>query len=61
MKVVIFNRATCEYLTEKGTWMVFVKNARRFNSYDEASAVLLEMFGEDRGYSNEIRMEKVNG
>ena len=61
MKVVIFNRATGEYLTEKGTWMVFVKNARRFNSYDEASAVLLEMFGEDRGWSQDVRMEKVNG
>ena len=59
MKVVIFNRTTGEYLTEKGTWMVFVKNARKFNSYDEASAVLFEMFGEDRGYSEGIRMEKV--
>lgn len=59
MKVVIFNRTTGEYLTEKGTWMVFVKNARKFNSYEEASAVLFEMFGEDRGYSEGIRMEKV--
>jgi len=59
MNVVVFDRRTGEYLTERGTWMVFVKNARKFNSYDEASAELFEMFGEDRGWSQDIRMEKV--
>lgn len=39
--------------------MAFVKNARRFNSYDEASAEFFEIFGEDRGCSQDIRMEKV--
>ena len=59
MLVVIFNKVTGEYLTERNTWAVFVSNARRFNSYDEASARLLEMFGEDRGWAQGIRMEKV--
>lgn len=59
MKVVIFNRTSGEYLTEKGTWMVFVNNASKFNSYEEASAVLFEMFGEYRGWSQGVRMEKV--